>query len=58
MTTTLLSLSDDLNIKILQLPPEEKERLMRVYDQIKRGASEIGEVALEDSLASERKKAV
>ncbi|WP_074013257.1 helix-turn-helix transcriptional regulator [Candidatus Sodalis sp. SoCistrobi] len=55
---SLLSLSDDLNIKILQLPPEEKERLMRLYDQIKKGASEVGEVASEDSLASERKRAV
>ncbi|WP_025245398.1 helix-turn-helix domain-containing protein [Candidatus Sodalis pierantonius] len=54
---SLLSLSDDMNIKILQLPPEEKERLMRLYDQIKKGTSEVGEVASEDSLASERTNA-
>lgn len=40
------------------LPNSEKERLVRLYDQIKKGASEGGEVASEDSLASERKRAV
>jgi hypothetical protein len=41
------------------LPNSEKERFMQRYDQIKKGgASEGGEVALEDSLASERKRAV
>ncbi|MEN3258650.1 helix-turn-helix transcriptional regulator [Sodalis endosymbiont of Spalangia cameroni] len=40
------------------LSDAEKERLMRLYEQIKKGASEEGEVASKDSLASERKRAV
>lgn len=55
---SLLSLSDDLNIKILQLPHEEKERLMRLHGDIKKVASDGSEVASEESLTSEHKWAV
>ena len=49
---------DSVDNALLLLSQEEKERLMRLYDQIKKGASEEGEVASEDSLASERKRVV
>ncbi|MEN3259752.1 helix-turn-helix domain-containing protein [Sodalis endosymbiont of Spalangia cameroni] len=48
----------ELVTEFSRLPDEEKERLMRLHENIKKGAPDGSEVASEESLASKRKRAV
>ena len=52
-----LSPSEDISSELANLPKDEKERLLRLYKQVKKGSPEDGAEAEPKSLTTEQKKA-